>query len=345
MSGQRTAVVTGATGFLGLNLVQQLTADGWRVIALRRENLRHDDLDRFDCEQAVGDILDEESIEAAIPLGCDAVFHTAANTSVWRRQEAMQSRVNVDGTAHVVEAVLRRGARRLIHVSTWNVYDWSSGVVSEETPKTGGSSWIPYVRSKHEAEEVVLEAVRHQGLDAVIVNPSHIVGRYDRQNWAQLIMMTATGTLPGVPSGAGCFAHGQAVAKAMIAAVDRGRCGENYLLGGPHATFLEFVQTVARMAHQTKVPKRPIPTVLMKLMARIETFMTWMSGKPPQITPEAVEMVTGRARIESTKARDELGYEPPSLEFAIRDAYDWMLREKMIFAYGRAPRVKPGARR
>lgn len=338
MSGQRTAVVTGATGFLGLNLVEQLVDQGWRVIALRRATLRHDDLNRFACEQAIGDILDEESIEAAIPLGCDAVFHTAANTSVWRRQEALQSRVNVDGTAHVVEAVQRRGARRLIHVSTWNVYDWSTGVVSEQTPKTGGQSWIPYVRSKYEAEQVVLDAVHHHGLDAVIVNPAHIVGRYDRQNWAQLIMMAATGTLPGVPSGAGCFAHGAAVAKAMIAAVDKGRCGENYLLGGPEATFLEFVQAVARLARQPKMPKRPIPTVLMHAMARVEQFLTWMSGKPPQITPEAVAMVSGRARIESTRARDELGFDPPPLEVAIGDAYDWMLREKMVYAYGRMPK-------
>lgn len=339
-SAPRRAFVTGATGFLGLNLVEQLLAAGWEVTALRREKLRHRDLDRYPVTQVTGDLLDPDSLEAAVPEGCDAVFHTAAMTSVWRRQAPMQNQINIEGTEAIVDAALKRGAKRFIHTSTWNVYDWSGGTITEETPQTAGSSWINYNRSKFEAEEVIRRAVAERGLDAVILNPSHIVGRFDRQNWAQLIMMAAVGKLPGVPPGAGSFAHGQAVAQAHIAAVDRGRTGENYLLGGPDATFLEFVQAVADMAQQKKRPKRPVPAWMMRLMGKAEGLISAATGKAPQITPEAVAMVTAKVHITSTKAIDELGYQPSTLHTAISDAYDWMLREKMIYAYGKPPARK-----
>lgn len=339
-SPQRRAFVTGATGFLGLNLVEQLLAADWQVTALRREKLRHRDLDRYHVTQVTGDLLDPDSLVAAVPKECDAVFHTAAMTSVWRRQAPMQNQVNIDGTENLVDAALAMGAKRFIHTSTWNVYDWSTGTVTEDTPQTGGSSWINYNRSKFAAEEVIRRAAAERGLDAVILNPSHIVGRFDRQNWAQLIMMAAVGKLPGVPPGAGSFAHGQAVARAHISAVDKGRTGENYLLGGPDATFLEFVQTVADMAQQKKRPKRTVPAWMMRMMGKIEGAISAATAKPPQITPEAVAMVTARVRITSTRAIDELGYEPSTLHTAISDAYDWMLREKMIYAYGKPPAKK-----
>lgn len=339
-SSQRRAFVTGATGFLGLNLVEQLLAADWHVTALRREKLRHRDLDRYPVTQVTGDLLDPDSLDAAVPKDCDAVFHTAAMTSVWRKQAPIQNQINIDGTESLVDAALKNGAKRFIHTSTWNVYDWSGGAITEDTPQTAGSSWINYNRSKFEAEEVIRRAVTERGLDAVILNPSHIVGRFDRQNWAQLIMMAAIGKLPGVPPGSGSFAHGQAVARAHIAAVDKGRTGQNYLLGGPDATFLEFVQTVADMARQNKRPRRTVPAPIMRLMGRIEGLISAATAKPPQITPEAVAMVTARVRIASTRAIDELGYEPSTLHTAISDAYDWMLREKMIYAYGKPPAKK-----
>lgn len=331
----RTAFVTGATGFVGLNVVEQLRARDWHVVALRRATSATDDLDHLGAEQREGDICERESLEAAMPTGCDAVFHVAANTSVWKRNAALQRAVNVEGTRNVIETALEKGAKRLVLTSTWNTFDWSTGMVSEATPQTAGTSWINYNRTKFEAEEIVRAAIAERGLDAVIVNPTHIVGRYDRHNWAQLILLAAIGKLPGVPPGAGSFAHGEAVAKAHIAAAERGGRGENYVLGGPNASFLEFVQTVARLAHQRKVPKRTVPAVVMKLMAGIEGVISTVSGKAPQVTPEAVAMVTARVGADSSKAIAELGYAPPSLETAIDDAYSWMLREKLLYPKSR----------
>lgn len=323
----RTAFVTGATGFLGQNLCEQLAEAGnWRVVALHRSGSGVELLQRLGVELAEGDILDEASVLAAIPASTDAVFHTAAMTSMWRKDAAVQERINVTGTANVVRAAIQKEAGRFIHTSTWNVYDRSGGNFTEETPKAGRQSWISYDRTKHEAEDVVLSAVADYGLDAVITNPSHILGRYDRQNWSRLIVMAATGKLPGVPPGSGDFAHGEQVARAHIAAVDKGRTGENYILAGPHMSFLELVQQVARMANQPKVPHKPVPAGLMKLMGAIEPRVASFFGRTPDMTPEAVALVTADMHAPTDKAQKELGYAPSPVEVALEDCYRWLMR-------------------
>jgi dihydroflavonol-4-reductase len=328
---QRTAFVTGATGFLGQNLCEQLMASGnWHVVGLHRNGSDTELLERLGVELAVGDILDAESLNRAMPAGTDAVFHTAAMTSMWRKDAELQAQINVTGTGNVVRAALSKGAGRFIHTSTWNVFDRSTGSFTEQSEKTGTRSWITYDRTKHEAEEIVLGAVADHGLDAVITNPSHILGRYDRQNWSRLIMLAARGKLPGVPSGSGDFAHGEEVARAHISAVDRGRSGENYILAGPHESFLGLVQSVAQMANQPKVPKKPVPPALLRIMGTIEPRVASFFGRTPDITPEAVALVTADMHAPTGKATDELGYDPPPVQYALEDCYKWLMRTGML---------------
>src|SRR5262249_55863443 len=183
---------------------------------------------RFPVELAEGDILDLDSLRAAMPSDVDAVFHTAANLSVWSGRRLEQMRVNVTGTRNVCRACLERGAKRLIHTSTWNTFGLGLREISEDTPLTGAVSWIGYVRSKSLAEEEVLAAVR-QGLYAIL-NPPHIIGRFDSRSWSRMFHVVKDGRLPGIPKARGSFVHAEAVAQAHLAAVERGRRGENYLL-------------------------------------------------------------------------------------------------------------------
>jgi dihydroflavonol-4-reductase len=328
---ERIAFVTGATGFLGQNLCEQLARDGgWRIVGLHRATSETALLDQLGVELAEGDILDEASLQRAMPANVDAVFHTAAMTSMWRKHADQQEQINITGTANMVAAALSKDAGRFIHTSTWNVFDRSTGSMTEQTPKVGKHSWINYDRTKHLAEEVVLSSIANDGLDAVITNPSHILGRYDRQNWSRLIAMAALGKLPGVPPGSGDFAHGEAVAKAHIAAVDKARTGESYILAGPHTTFLDLVQQVARMANQQKVPKKPVPPMLLQVMGVIEPRVASFFGRQPDITPEAVALVTANMTAPTTKARDELGYVPPPLKVGLEDCYKWLMRAGML---------------
>ena len=322
----RTAFVTGATGFLGLNLVEQLTAAGWRVVGLHRPGSDTRLLVALGAEPVPGDILDPATLTAALPAGVNALFHTAADTSVWSRHAARQTEVNVTGTRNVLAAARAGGARRLIHVSTWNTFGLEHAAISEETPQTGDRSWINYVRSKSLAEQAVRAA---PGLPTVIVNPPHIVGRYDRRNWARTIILTATGKLPGIPPGAGIFVHGAAVAKALIAAAEQGRPGENYLLPGVEADFVEVFRLIGLLTGKP-VPARPMPAGLLRLYAKAQVGIAAVIGREPQVTPEGVALVLRHPRIESDKAARELGWRPADLETQFGDAHHWLQAQGLL---------------
>jgi dihydroflavonol-4-reductase len=324
----RTAFVTGGTGFLGLNLIEQLIAQGWQVTALHRPTSDTRLLARFPVQLVEGDILVPDSLRRAVPPGVDAVFHVAADISMWSGHAARQTRINVAGTRHVVEAALRAGAKRLVHTSTWNTYGIWQGGIREELAQRGGESRANYDRSKLLAEDEVREAIA-RGLDAAIINPSHIMGRYDRKGWAQLIMMAHARRLPGVPPGAGTFCHAAAVARAHIAAAERGRCGANYLMSGADASFVELFAVINEVTG-SRVPLRPLPATLFRLPARLGAAWASLTGKEPAMTPEGVEIAIARGRVVSRRAEQELGYQPAPLRELVEDSYRWLLADGLL---------------
>lgn len=327
-----TAFVTGATGFVGLNLVEQLVAAGWDVTALHRPSSDLTRLRRFPVRLVEGDLGDPDALERAVPPEVGAVFHVAGNTSMWRRAAARQTRDNVTGTANMVAAALAARARRFVFTSSWNAWGWVLGAeaLSEEMPQRGRDSWIPYDRSKALAEEEVRKGMA-RGLAAVILNPAHIVGRYDAHNWARMIRLVHQRRLPGVPPGAGTFCHAEQVALAHIAAAGRGRVGENYLLGGADATFLEMVRIIGELAGR-KVPQRALPAPLVKALARIYAVRGALAGREPDLTPESAALVTARVRVASRKAETELGYQAVPLRRMLEDSYRWLGQEGLLEA-------------
>ncbi len=325
---EKTAFVTGGTGFLGFNLVEQLAARGWGVTALHRRSSDLQFISRFPVELVEGDILDPDSLKRAIPEGVFVIFHLAADTSVWSRQKQRQTRVNVEGTRNVARAALAAGAHRFVHTSTWMTYGLEQGDISEGSPQLGGRSWINYSRTKFLAEEEVRAAARN-GLDAVILNPAHIMGRYDQHGWARLIIDLRKHWLPGVPPGSGTFSHAQEVAKAHIVAAERGRTGANYLLGGVTASFLEVFRTIGEVTGW-RVPTRSLPSGLFRLAGRVNAGWSLVSGKQPVITPETAEIVVARARVISDCAQRELGYQVSPLRTMIEDCYSWLAAEGKI---------------
>lgn len=324
----QTAFVTGANGFLGLNIVEQLGAAGWRVVGLCQPGteLRH--ARALGIEIAEGDILDPAALQEAIPDGADAAFHTAASTSIWSRNNAIQRRVNVDGTRNVLDACLRRHVRCVVHTSTWNTFSCQGGEIDETTAQAGGRSWINYVRTKYLAEAEVRSAVR-QGLRAVMLNPAHLMGRYDRRNWGRMFRMVATRRLPGVPDGGGSFCHAEAVAKAHLAAVRKGRSGENYLLPGVEASFAEVIAIISELTGQP-APKRILSPLALKIVARLKTWKAALTGHEPDLTPEGVALMLNDPRIVSHKAEQDLGYRAVPLRVMLEDAYAWLRAEGVV---------------
>ncbi len=315
------AFITGATGFVGQHLAQQLTEDGWQVTVFRREGSDPGILDTLDVRHAYGDITDAESIDQAMPDQCDAVYHVAASTNMWRRNNAVQTRINVDGTANMIEAARNRGVGRFIHTSSIATYGFVHGMITESTERDTDCHWINYIRTKAIAEQLVFDAAAD--LDVVILNPAHIMGPLDQHNWVRLFRMVAENKLPGIPPGSGSFVDVREVARGHIRAYSDGVRGENYLLGGVNGSFVEVVNEVARQLG-VEVRARKVPAAALKLMARLKTAVAFFSGNEPDITPESAAIVSGHERVDSSKARNVLGLSETPLDSLIADTLDWM---------------------
>ncbi|MFC3052026.1 NAD-dependent epimerase/dehydratase family protein [Kordiimonas pumila] len=324
----KTAFVTGATGFLGRHLVDVLLEQGWHVTAMVRNIQSAQKILGDKVTLKKGDLTIPQTIFAAIPDKVDAVFHTAADTSTWAKEEKRQSAVNIEGTRMLLQAILDKDVHRLIHVSSIAVFGEQENLITEKTARTGAESWIPYTHTKSFAERKVKEAV-DRGLDAVIVNPTHIIGRYDSHNWARLILRMANGTLPGTPPGRGNFANGRAVAEATVAAYTLGKTGHNYILGGPNVSFHEFLETAAREIGNIK-PPAVMPEFLLKTYAKVLSIKAKFSDTRPTVTLEEAHMACEKMDVSSEKAIKELGYKIIPLEQSVRESITYLKEADLL---------------
>ena len=322
------AFVTGATGFLGINLIAELTTQRWDVVALHRSNSDLTYLQRFPVRLVEGTIDDPAALERLIPSQVDAVFHMAADVSFWARNNERQTRTNVLGTRNVVAAALSRGARRFVHTSTSSVYGLIPGSFDETAPQRGRDSWFNYVATKTLAEDEVRGGIA-RGLDAVILNPTHIIGRYDRNNWARLILLAAGGKLPLIPPGRGSFCHGPEVARAHIAAVVTGRTGENYLLAGADASFKDVIEITGETLGR-RIGSRVVPAAVLRLAGGMLGFASHFTGKEPLVTPESAIMLGVHQVFRGEKAERELGYRPRSVRDMVKDCCLWLIAEGFL---------------
>jgi len=323
-----TAFVTGATGFLGRHLIDVLLEENWSITAMVRDLDAASKILSSKVQLVAGDLTRPETMRKAMPEKVDCVFHTAADTSTWSKEAARQRKINVDGTAALLQLVLDKEAGRMVHVSTTSVFGEHHGPVTEQTPRLGARSWVSYVRTKAYAERKVKEAVE-RGLSATIVNPTHILGRYDSHNWARLILMLADGSLPGTPPGGGNFANARAVAEAILAAYHKGKDGENYILGGPQASFYEFLEIASEKISRDK-PKKPMAPLVLKAVSRIATFVSLFTGKRPMLTPEEANFSCEILDARSDKAVKELDYKIVPLEQSVDEYIEYLKETKLL---------------
>ncbi|NRB72288.1 MAG: SDR family oxidoreductase [Xanthomonadales bacterium] len=325
-----TAFLTGATGFLGAELAHQLLDAGWKVTALVRASSDLSPLEGLPLDLRTGDLTDAASLRAAMPEQPDAVFHVGASTSIWSREKALQTRINVDGTQNLIDVAVAAGAQRFIHTSSFVVWGFQSGTLTEATPWTGPEDeWINYLRTKRVAERLIKQAVDDGRLDAVICNPGHILGPGDRYNWSRMIRLVNSGKLPGVPPGSGAFADVREVARAHLAAWERGRAGENYLLGGPVLSFLELIGIMGELLNKP-VPAKASPAWQLTLAARLGAALAARTGKAPDLTPEGAAMVIRHMHADSSKAQQELGYRYTPPRQLLEDTCRWMQAQGLL---------------
>lgn len=323
-------LVTGGSGFLGQHLIRELAARGHAVRALSRSGSSDAALVALGARPVRADLDEPASLAQAFAgAPVEAVFHAAADTNTWSVRNARQTRTNVEGTRALVEAALAHRVDALIHTSSVSSFSHlTPGLLTEESPRRGGASWINYERDKFNAEQIVRGAMA-RGLNAVVLYPAHIFGPGDTRNWARLIQLIDQGRLPGAPPGSGAFADVREIARVEIAAWERRAFGAGFLLGGEHASFLELIGRIGALLGR-KVPARATPAAVLKLYARGVALVARIGGRPPEITPEAAAFTCHDLAVDSSKAQRVLDYRITALDTLLSDTVAWMRQAGML---------------
>ncbi len=319
-----TTLVTGASGFVGNNLVRALVADGRQVRALVRRP--SEALEELGVEQVIGDTTDPESLPLAFE-GVEVVFHLAALVQVGHVKAEELFRTNVEGPRNVAAAALQAGVRRMVHCSSCHaLYEHPlHAPIDESRALALSDDCLPYSRSKAEGELQVLEAVA-EGLDAVICNPTGIIGPYDDRpsHLGELFIMLHERAMPALIDATYDFVDVRDVVAGLLAAEEKGRQGERYLLSG-HRVSVKELAGWAEQATGVKSPTLSSPMWLAMLGAPFVAGWAKLRGQRPIYSPEALEVLRGNSDFDHSKATEELGYQPRPMKDTVQGFYDWYL--------------------
>jgi dihydroflavonol-4-reductase len=317
------ALVTGATGFVGANLVAALTAQGHTVRILRRSTSRLDALAGLKYEEVLGDILDADALRRAM-AGCDWVFHAAGAADYWRSSLERLYRVNVDGTRQVMAAALEVGVARVVHTSSVAALGAPpDGRLGDESMNFNlRPEEFRYGHSKYLAEREVMAAVEG-GLPAVIVNPCVILGPRDVNLISgSLIREVHRRWVPVALPGGMNVVDVEAVVAGHIAAAERGRVGERYILGGVNLAHLETLRLVAQVVGQ-RPPLGVVPRAFVSPLAALLALVQMVWPRPLPMSAEQLRLSTRYFFFDSGKAERELGLPPTSPAETIRKTFRW----------------------
>ncbi len=325
------ALLTGGTGFVGSAVARALLRSGWDVRALVRPNSDRRNLSGLQLETVEGDLGEVNSLERAAG-GCAAVFHVAADYRLGARRPQELYQTNVQGTRNVLSACRNAGIERLIYTSSVATIglpaDGSPG--HEATPVALADMIGHYKRSKFLAEQLVREAARAGG-SVVIVNPSTPVGPGDVKPTptGQMVRDAARGRMPAYVDTGLNIVHVDDVATGHLLALERGRDGESYILGGEDMTLRAILAEIARIVGG-KAPRIRLPATALLPVAYAAEAVARLTGGSTRITVEGVRLARKRMFFSNEKAARELGYRwrPPSEAFS--DAVLWLREQRLL---------------
>jgi len=318
------AFVTGATGFLGSHVARVLADQGaaLRLLVRPTSNLRN--LEGLKAETATGDLRDAASLEKAMS-GCDTVFHVAADYRLWVRDPAEMYRSNVEGTRAILEAARKNGVQRVVYTSSVATVGFTGNghPADEDSPVSLSDMIGPYKRSKFMAEQIALEAGRG-GMQVVTVNPTTPIGEQD-------VKPTPTGRIvvdflkrkfPAYVETGLNMVDVRECARGHIAALEKGRSGERYILGGEDLTLKQILDRLG------KITGLPSPTVKLPYVFAFAAGVAGEAagrifGSEPRATVDTVRMGKKKMFASSAKAERELGWKIVPVEDALRRAVEW----------------------
>jgi len=319
------AFVTGATGFLGSHVARALSDQGAELRLLVRPTSNLKNLEGLKAETASGDLRDAASIERAMS-GCDAVFHVAADYRLWVRDPDEMYRSNVEGTRAILEAARKNGVRRVVHTSSVATIGFTGdgSLANEDSPVSLQDMIGPYKRSKFMAEQIAMEAGR-SGMDVVTVNPTTPIGEQD-------VKPTPTGRIvvdflkrkfPAYVETGLNLVDVKACARGHIAAFEKGRSGERYILGGENLTLKQILDKLGTITGLPS-PTMKLPYFVAFAAGVVDEAITGrLLNREPRATVDTVRMGRKMMFASSAKAERELGWKIVPVDDALRRAVEW----------------------
>jgi dihydroflavonol-4-reductase len=317
--------VTGATGLLGANVVRALLAAKHDVRVGVRARSDVTALADLPVERVSVDVTDGPTALATAFADCTAVIHVAAAVTAGRLGREQLVRVNVEGTRSVCRAVADHGARLVMVSSVAALGRLPDRPADETVPYANHAMGDPYSDTKAEADVVVAEHVK-QGLDAVTVYPTYMLGPWDvRPSSGAMILAVAQGRTRIAPPGVNDFVDVRDVANSMVAALDRAPAGRGYILGGEALHYFDAWTRIARIVG-APLPLGTAPAVVVRALGAAGGLYTRLTGREPDVNPVSAAYGTLQDyRFSSDRARKELGHAQTDLDKAIADAWQWFV--------------------
>ncbi|MBI3444308.1 MAG: NAD-dependent epimerase/dehydratase family protein [Magnetospirillum sp.] len=317
-------LVTGATGFVGSAIVRALLARGDAVRVLARPKSDRRNVANLHVEVVEGRLEDEDSLRKAMK-GCRVLIHTAADYRIWVPDPAAMMKANVDGTRALMRAALAEGVERVVYTSSVATLGHiEHGIADEDTPSDISDKVGPYKQSKFLAEELVRRMAREEALPVVIVNPSTPVGPGDVKPTptGRMIVEAASGRMPAYVDTGLNIVHVEDVAIGHLLALEKGRIGERYILGGDNLTLADILGRIAKITGGKpplmKLPRWP----LYPLALGAETWARLFGGEP-FVTIDGLKMSRWHMFFSSAKAERDLGYRHRPADEALDAAVEW----------------------
>jgi dihydroflavonol-4-reductase len=319
------AFLTGATGFLGSHVARALAAQGADLRLLVRSTSNLKNLEGLNAETATGDLRDPASLEEAMS-GCDTVFHVAADYRLWARDPEEMYRSNVEGTRAILEAARKNGVRRVVYTSSVATMGFTrnGNPADEASPVVLADMIGHYKRSKFMAEQIALEAGR-SGMHVVVVNPTTPVGEQDIKPTptGRIILDFLKRKFPAYVDTGLNLVDVTECARGHVAALERGKSGERYILGGENLTLKQILDKLGAITGLSS-PTVKLPYFFAFAAAAVDETVTGrILHREPRATIDAVRMGRKKMFASSAKAERDLGWKLVPAENALRRAVEW----------------------
>jgi len=319
-------LVTGPDGLLGSNLIRDLLSRGYSVTAMTENDKKSITIDDLPIHRIVGNLLNAQDIINAT-VGIDIVIHCAAITSMFPARSEIINMVNIGGTQNIVDACKKNKVKRLIYVGTANSFG-SGNLNHLGTEKNLYSSehyGLDYMDSKYKAQLIVLENAKNGSLNAIVVNPTFMIGPFDsKPSSGEMVLSVYKRKIPGYTLGGKNFIAVKDVAVAITNAITKGRNGECYILGNENLTYQQAFEKIAKTIGVIP-PRLKFPSKVVRVFGKMNSILAITFNYTTKMPYELTLLSSEIHYYSSAKARAELGLPQTPLEVAIKECFEWFL--------------------